>query len=92
MLVPDVQALAMGSDVDGVVIRLSRDEALVLFDWLHRCEDAGTVNPPEHHGEQTALWNLCALLERELVEPFTPQYAEKVIQSRARLAGDAEDH
>lgn len=64
---------------------------LVLFDWQRRCEDADTVRPPEHHGEQVALWNLSALLERELVEPFSPQYTKYVTDARARLAGDADD-
>ncbi|GID51577.1 hypothetical protein Aca07nite_88520 [Actinoplanes capillaceus] len=55
------------SDVN---IRLTSDEALVLFDWLHRCEDERQVVQPAHEGERAALFNLSALLERELVEPF----------------------
>lgn len=27
-------------DQDSVYLRMSRDEALVLFDWVHRHEDA----------------------------------------------------
>jgi hypothetical protein len=61
-----------------VTIQLSRDEALVLFDWLHRSEDEGRVSRPEHHAEQVALWNLSALLERELVEPFKQSYSQLV--------------
>jgi hypothetical protein len=71
-----------------VTLRLTSDEALVLFEWLHRCEDLDRVVPPAHHGEQVALWNLSALLERELVEPFRSDYRDLVEQARVRLAGE----
>jgi hypothetical protein len=74
-------------DDDGVVIELSRDEALVLFEWLHRSEDQDRVSQPEHQAEQVALWNLSALLERALVEPFSQNYRQSVADARERLAG-----
>ncbi|MFC5006766.1 hypothetical protein ACFPIJ_54270 [Dactylosporangium cerinum] len=74
---------------DDITLRLTSDEALVLFDWLHRCEDEDRVVPPEHHGEQVALWNLSALLERELVQPFQDNYGDLIAQARVRLAGEA---
>jgi hypothetical protein len=70
------------------MLRLTADEALVLFDWLHRCEDEGRIVQPEHDGERTALFNLSALLERELVEPFQQNYLELVDLARVRLAGE----
>ena len=73
---------------DGVVIELSRDEALVLFEWLHRSEDEGRVRRPEHRAEQVELWNLSALLERALVEPFKQNYRQSVAEARDRLAGN----
>ena len=81
---PDADDARKGDDCsvtdhgDGVIIRLSRDEALVLFEWLHRCENEGRFTAPDHHAEQVALWNLSALLERELVEPLRPDYARLV--------------
>jgi hypothetical protein len=78
----------MPNDTEPVVtIRLTADEALVLFEWLHRCEDEDQISPPAHQGEQVALWNLSALLERELVEPFEDNYQELLDQARVRLAG-----
>jgi hypothetical protein len=71
-----------------VTLRLTSDEALVLFDWLHRCEDEGHVVQLAHAGERTAFFNLSALLERELVEPFQQNYSELVDQARVRLAGE----
>ena len=55
-----------------VTISLTSDEALILFDVLHRWEDEERVSAPSHPAEQVALWNLSALLERELREPFAP--------------------
>lgn len=68
-----------------VTITLTSDEALVLFELLHRWEDAGQVSAPEHQGEQVALWNLSALLERELREPFDADYGDLVDAARDRL-------
>jgi hypothetical protein len=62
----------MGYAGDDVVIRLSHDEALVLFELLHHRESQHRVTRPEHHADQVALWNLSCLLERELVELFDP--------------------
>lgn len=69
-----------------VAITLTSDEALVLFDVLHRWEDADRVSPLQHQGEQVALWGLSALLERELREPFDAQYGDLVAAARDRLA------
>lgn len=71
---------------DEVTIRLTSDEALVLFDLLHRWEDAEQVGAPQHRAEQVALWNLSTALERELNEPFKPQYADLITEARARVS------
>jgi hypothetical protein len=47
----------MGSAARNVVIRLTHDEALVLFEVLHHWEDQDRVTQPEHHADQIALWN-----------------------------------
>ncbi|TQJ21942.1 hypothetical protein FBZ33_2175 [Micromonospora sp. A202] len=72
---------------DEMVLRLNRDEALVLFEWLYRTDETTNdfADLVEDQAEQRVLWNLTCLLERELVEPFSPQYAELVEQARARL-------
>ena len=68
-------------------IELSRDEALVLFDWLGRHEDADSI--PGDPAEQTALNSLLAALERTLVEPFQADYDEIVQAARTRLTTDS---
>ena len=57
---------------DGAVtLTLTHDEALVLHDLLQRFSASGGLTL-EDQAEQRALWNLACLLERELVEPFSP--------------------
>lgn len=57
-----------------------------MFELLHGWEGAGRVSAPEHRGEQAALWNLSALLERELIEPFDANYGDLVTAAKDRLA------
>jgi hypothetical protein len=80
----------MGYVGDDVVIRLSHDEALVLFELLHHWESQHRVTQPEHHADQVALWNLSSLLERDLVEPFDQAYDRLITDARTRLAGEPE--
>lgn len=68
-----------------VTITLTSDEALVLFDLLHRWEDAGQVSVFAHKSEQVAMWNLSALLERVLVEPLNASHGDLVAAARDRL-------
>ncbi len=72
---------------EGVTISLTDDEALVLFELLHRWEDTGQISPPQHQAELTALWNLSALLKRTLQQPFSPEYGQLVTHARERLTG-----
>ena len=72
---------------DEVVLGLSHDEALVLFDWLTRTDERtnGFRDLVDDQAEQRALWNLTALLERVLIEPFSAQYRDLVEQARDSL-------
>ena len=71
-----------------MTITLTSDEALVLSEMLYRWEEAEAeeVSQPQHQGEQVALWNLSALLERVVSELFSPDYKGQVQEARARLA------
>lgn len=67
------------------MVRLSHDEALVLFEWLSRTDeltnDFGDL--VEDQAEQRALWNLTCLLEWVLVEPFRPRMTHRGRRGRA---------
>lgn len=69
---------------DPVTLTLTADETLVLFAFLQRFEQEETLRIKDQ-AEERALWNLNCLLERELVEPFLTDYAERVATARERL-------
>lgn len=67
-----------------ITLELSHDEALVLFDWLYRF-DQSEHKTFEDQAEQRVLWNIEAMLESVLVEPFDVNYKELVEEARARV-------
>jgi hypothetical protein len=73
--------------MSGTNLALSDDAALVLFDLVHRWEHADSgLLPTLESGDRAALWELSAVLERSLSEPFQPGYSELVASARLRLA------
>jgi hypothetical protein len=74
-----------------VHLRLTPDEALVLFEFLSRYADTDDLRV-EDQAEQRALWNLCCVLEEELREPFDPDYAKLVQYARERLRDGVDEN
>lgn len=74
---------------DPVRLELTADEALVLFEFLSRYSDSNSLSLVDQ-AEQRALWNLCCLLESQLVEPFRSDYDALVSAARDRLSGRIE--
>ncbi len=70
---------------DDVTLVLSKDEALVLFEWLYTAKDIGRL--PD---EERVYWSLEGQLEKTLAEPFRPDYAALVEAARRRLLDDGE--
>lgn len=68
---------------------VSADAALIIFELLHRWEEAGVPRPALHLAEWTAFSELSASLERSLLAPFLPNYRELVEDARARIAQQA---
>ncbi len=76
--------------MDEILIRLSKSEALVLFEWLSRTE---TQNRPASFvdgAEQRVMWDLTAMLERQLQEPLSTRYDELLTLARAAVRDEAE--
>lgn len=65
-------------------IDLGADEALVLFEFLQRFSESDSLTIQDQ-AEQRALWNLCCLLEKQLVAPFASNYQELLASARDRL-------
>ena len=72
---------------EAVSLRLSKSEALVLFEVLCRFGEVGRLEVWDA-AEERALWNLQALLEGELAEPFSPDYRKALGAAKSRLLDD----
>jgi hypothetical protein len=67
-----------------VTIELTKDEALVLFEWLSKQSNADCPIAIDSV-EQFALDRLLASFEKKLVEPFDPNYKKILDEARKRL-------
>lgn len=67
-----------------MILELSDDEALVLFECLARL-DEGAALPLEDEAERYVLWRLEGQLEKALVEPFRPDYVALLEGARRRV-------
>jgi hypothetical protein len=56
-----------------IAVELSRKEALVLFEFLRRCDDEGKYEFADQ-AEQRVLWDLECALQPQLPEVFDPAY------------------
>ncbi len=65
-------------------IELTDDEALVLFEWLARNDDADSYRV-EDQAELRVLWDLQAQLESALPGVLAPDYRELLAGARARV-------
>ncbi len=74
------------SGADHLTVQLTHDEGLVLFELLHRWEDADRVSATLDRAEQVALWSLSAALEKVLSEPLDADFGHLVSMARTRLA------
>jgi hypothetical protein len=68
-------------EIPGVQMNLSRDEAIVLFEFLSRYTDTARLSI-EDQAEQRVLWDLCCILESQLHEPISPHYEQVLERSR----------
>lgn len=75
---------------EDVIITLSQDEALVLFEFFGRfCEDDDDFTL-RHTAEYLAFMRIAAQLDKALLKPFRPEYAELLQAARERIAGGYE--
>jgi len=78
-----------------ITIKLKRDEALVLYDFLSRSEDDNGLweelqknGKIEHVSEKVVLWRLQGFLEIQLHEMFLPNYKEIISNARISVKGE----
>lgn len=66
---------------DQITLKLTRQEALVFFEWLAKTDDSGEL-VFQHASEQKVLWTLQGQLESTLHEPFAPSYEAIIAEAR----------
>lgn len=69
---------------ESVIVSLSEDEALVLYEFLTRFDTRGDLRV-EDQAEERVLWDLLCLLEQQLVPPLRHDYAALLATARARV-------
>lgn len=68
-----------------ITIELTKDEALVLFDFLGHFNEVDHSNVFEDQAEQKTLWKIEGQLEKILGVQFDPNYTNIVKQARDRI-------
>lgn len=68
---------------DKVQLALSRDEAIVLYEWIARFNETGSADFQDQ-AEQRVLWDIEAMLESVLVEPLAPNFEEALAKAREK--------
>ncbi len=65
-----------------VNIELTKDEAIVLFEFLCRFNENDNLTSFEDQSEHRVLWDLECILEKELSELFRADYKEILKKAR----------
>jgi hypothetical protein len=67
-----------------ILVELTNQEALVLFEFLRRCDDENTYKFADQ-AEERMLWKLEGILEKQLVEIFSPDYGRLLEEAREQI-------
>ena len=73
-----------------VNIELTKEEAIVLFEFLGKFNENDDLNRFEDQAEQRVLWDIECVLEKVLSEPFRVDYEEIVKKARAAVRDEKE--
>lgn len=68
-----------------VNLTITKDEALVLFEFLTRFNETERPDIFEDQSEQKTLWILEGQLKKRLAEPFRPDYKEIINEARNKI-------
>lgn len=79
------RAVKDAAKMEEITFRLTQAEALVLFEWLAKMDETGSA--VANDAEQTVLWRIEAQLEKQLLSPLGPDYAQAVDAARREVLG-----
>jgi hypothetical protein len=71
--------------MEKISIELTKDETLVLFEFLARFNETEHPDIFEDQAEQKVLWIIEGQLEKQLVEPFRPNYKKIINEARNKI-------
>ncbi len=74
---------------ENITITISKDEALVLFEFFARFDDSNDFTL-RHTAEYLAFTRMSAQLDKAFIEPFQPEYSELLRAARDRVAAGYE--
>jgi len=73
-----------------VNLKLTKNESLVLFEFLARLNDENRKEIFADQAEERVLWDIECLLEKELVEPFSKDYIKLIKKARDEVRDEIE--
>jgi hypothetical protein len=73
------------TDTQEINLNLTKNEALVLFDFLARFNQKEHNDIFQDQAEQKMLWLLEGQLEKQLTEPFSPDYKDIIKAARDKI-------
>lgn len=66
-------------------IKLTKEEAIVLFEFLVRINKNHSSEFIEDQSEQRVLWNIESILEKDLDDTFSDDYQEIIKLAREKV-------
>lgn len=73
------------TELDEIIIKLTKEEALVLFEFISRFNETEHKELFQDQSEQKMMWLIEAQLEKILAEPFQPDYEEIINNARKNI-------
>jgi len=73
------------NDDQNLNLKITKDESLVLFEFLSRFNQLENQEIFEDQAEQKTLWILESQLEKQLVEPFKTDYKNIINEARNKV-------
>ena len=70
---------------DKILLELSSEEAIVLFDWLSRFNEVETPILFKDKAEERVLWDMEAVLEKVTAITFDCDYTTLVSEAREKV-------
>lgn len=70
---------------DKVFLELTKEEAIVLFDWISRLNEEEKPELFRDQAEERVLWDVEASIEKVISETFKSNYAEILSEAREKV-------